>query len=622
MKKIFLACLLLALFGTLSPTLARADDSTPTPPPDPVTITLDVETSSATLFDKTITVSPCPVSPGSATSTVNGFCALEQSGLTNVWTWYGDDAFLDSTGGVANNDATSAYWTWFSNLALGPVALNKHELSSDETLLITIGAMPLKLDVSNASPQMNATTTITVSQFSFDADFNAVWSPGVGSTVHIGPYTFTPDAGGVVSFVATTTDAFDVYATENSFLSSAHTTLQATPDPSLTPPQASGGGGGSGGGGSAVAPPSGDPATALTFLIQKQQSDGSFGGSLESDWAAIALSSAKGTDASLNALLPYITNSNQPSSITDYERRAMALEAANINPYSSTYHPIEKIISAFDGNQIGDPSLLNDDIFALLPLTHAGYGTDDTLIQKEVRLILSEQNTDGSWGGIDLTSAAVQALVPLSNIDGVSQSLAKAKTYLKSQEDSDGCLGNVYSTSWAIQAIVALGDSPLSWTVWGGSTPVSCLALFQLSDGGFGLITATDASRVWATAYAIPALEGKTWNDILQTFPKQTSTTTEESGGVATSSMSSVTTTLANTSLAVATSTTPITPKIKYTVKSEVAIKKMAVAAHPPLPSENTDQLASVAAASPATLSTVENYTLSLVSKIMSFFHL
>ncbi|TAK58567.1 hypothetical protein EPO14_01855 [Patescibacteria group bacterium] len=512
MKKILLTLSLLLILVP-SPLLA---DEPEIPTPDPVSIVLQVETASGTLFNGTLTVSPCPISLGSNTQTVNGFCALEQSGLTNVWTWYGDDAFLDSTNGITNDPSLGNYWTWFANLELGPVALNKHQLAANEKLLLSIGTFPLKITTSNTSPEINAPTTITVSKFSFDSNFNPVWLPASESTVHIGPYTISPNAEGMATFTATTTDPLDIYATETGFLPTEHITLTAVTGPSAPSSSA---GGGSGGGGS-VLPSQGEVDTALAFLLRHQRNDGSFGSAMHNDWVALALSSTDKAQASLNALLPHLLQQKELTYVTDYERRAMVLEALGIDPYAHS-DAIQKIISEFDGVQIGNPNLVNDDIFSLFPLMHAGYTKEDEVIAKEVTFILSNQDQNGSWGSVDLTSAAIQALVPLSDVEGVSLAIARARDYLVSHQDTNGCFGNSYSTSWALQAISALGESPLKWTVWGGSTTLSCMALLQASDGGFGPMEATIESRIWATAYAVPALQGKSWNTILQTFPRQ-----------------------------------------------------------------------------------------------------
>ena len=68
--------------------------------------------------------------------------------------------------------------------------------------------------------------------------------------------------------------------------------------------------------------------------------------------------------------------SDSSVSVTDYERHAMALMTLGINPYNGTsVNYIQKIVDSFDGNQIGDPSLINDDVFAIFPLVKSGYSS-------------------------------------------------------------------------------------------------------------------------------------------------------------------------------------------------------------------------------------------------------
>lgn len=607
MKKILLT---LSLLLTLVPSPLLADEPEISTP-DPVSIVLQVETTNGTLFSGSLTVSPCPVSPESSTNTVNGFCALEQVGLTNVWTWYGDDAFLDSTNGISNDSSLGNYWTWFANLELGPVALNKHQLVASEKLLLSIGTFPLKITTSNTSPEINTPTTITVSKFSFDSNFNPVWLPASESTIHIGSYTTSPNTEGVATVTATTTDPLDIYATETGFLPTEHITLTAVTIP--VPPSSAGGGSGGG----SVLPPKGDADTALAFLLQHQQSDGSFGSAIHNDWVALALSSTDKAQGSLNALLPHLLRHNELTQVTDYERRAMALEALGIDPYAHS-DTIQKIISGFDGVQIGDPNLVNDDIFSLFPLMHAGYTKEDEVIAKEVTFILSNQDQNGSWGSVDLTSAAIQALLPLSDVEGLSLAIARARDYLVSQQDTNGCFGNSYSTSWALQAISALGESPLKWTTWGGSMPLSCMALLQAPDGGFGPMEATIESRIWATAYAIPALQGKSWNTILKKFPKQNiplKRVTQASEESTQATNTPLNTTVVS-GVVLGTSTVEKIP-------TPPAINKNQPAEMPPaVPLAHTDQIVPTPSNSSTLLNTMRDYLLLMIRGAISLVHL
>ena len=263
-----------------------------------------------------------------------------------------------------------------------------------------------------------------------------------------------------------------------------------------------------------------DVSKAVEFLMSQQSQNGSFGEDLYTDWAAIGL--AKAPDANVSALKTYIsTHKLRGNLLTDYERRAMALEALGINPYTGTdTNYIEEILDEFDGEQFGDDSLYNDDIFAIIPLLNAGYGEDDEEIQKTVIFILSKQNENGSWDGVDITAAAISALSSLTDLDGVSEAIEKARAYLRDAQGGDGGFGSSFSTSWVLQAIAALGESGSSW-VKSNKNPQDYLFEFQASDGGVEQETVNTSTRIWATSYAIPAALELSWDDILRNFPRQ-----------------------------------------------------------------------------------------------------
>lgn len=266
---------------------------------------------------------------------------------------------------------------------------------------------------------------------------------------------------------------------------------------------------------------------AIDYLISKQNSNGSFGADLYTDWSAIALSSISENSNSRNIVKSYLrTDKISGSILTDFERRAMALMSLEINPYSgSDTNYISKIIEYFDGSQFGENDLVNDDIFALFPLLNAGYDSNDEEIKKATSFIISKQNSNGSWESLDLTAAAIQALVLVRDLPQVNSSISKARSYLKSQQRVDGGFGNVFVTSWAVQAIVAMGEDPSSW-LKSGNDPYSYLSSQQNDDGSLQSEGDTN-SKLWATAYLIPAYYEKTWDDLLSNFSKKEDSSNE-----------------------------------------------------------------------------------------------
>lgn len=278
-----------------------------------------------------------------------------------------------------------------------------------------------------------------------------------------------------------------------------------------------------------------DVAKAVAFLVAEQQEDGSMPTWLLSDWTAFALASY-GPSGARDKLRDYLKQSTPGmTNVTDYERHAMALLSLGINPYvGAGADYITPIVAAFDGAQVGDPVLVNDDIFAVFPLLHAGY-LRDPMLESIKGVIVRAQKADGSWeGSVDLTAAAVQALALFDRTLDVERAIDRAEGYLASQQKEDGGFGNSFSTAWAMQAISAMGDSHTTWTKALYHTPRYYLSELQQKDGGVEPADAGQNARLWATAYAVPGVLGKTWDSILASFPKPppptppTATTTPE----------------------------------------------------------------------------------------------
>jgi len=515
--------------------------------PLPVSITYEVYTADATLFSGPLSVAACPEAPGSAVSTVNGFCAFAAAGLAVDAPWNAAYRahFVNGIGGVGSD--TVNYWSWFLNGDSAQVGIDGYLLAPNDHILWTIGRQPLKVSISTTSPAVGATTTVHVLGFDTNAyDF----VPMAGASL-VGA-TGTTDASGNVDILATSTNSFIVSISASGFITSASITVTPTAAPaSPAPVSTPSSGGGGGGSGSYIIHSQLSTPQALAYLTEKQNTDGSFGSALLSDWAAVAYASAD-VSAAKTSLRNYMLSAVPDlSSATDYERHAMALEALSIDPYSgANKNYIAPIVSAFDGAQIGDAALDNDDIFALFPLLHAGYTPDDVIIRATTAFIVSRQLPNGSWDGtVDLTAAAVQALASVPSLPGVPSALVNARVYLHAQQKNDGGFGNSFSTSWALQAVAALGESPSNWAP-SGYTPLDYLAGLQQQDGGIDAVLASADMRVWATAYAIPASLGKTWDSLLASFPKPSS-----GGAAGGSSNSSLLSAIATSTLSVATST-------------------------------------------------------------------
>ena len=484
-------------------------------------IILEVHTATTTLYSGALDVPACKPRTDDEAK-ITAYCALEAAGIPATWSWWGDSAFLNTAGGIGNGSGSDNYWLWFSDNEPGYVGLNEHELVSGEKLVITIDRTPLRLSVATTTPTISEPMQVTVE--GFDAMAFA-FTPLAGASL-AGVTASTTDVAGHTYVTATTTTPLSVYAYKEGFLSSDGVLLTpvATSTGSTNP-------GGQPGGGTGDPEESAfDTAAAFAYLASLEE-DGFVINELVTDWSAIAFAVSGAPRSTRSAIASHLqSESFDLETPSDYIRHAMAMLALGLNPYTDGPEDVvTPIVESFDGTQLGERAYINDDIFALFPLLEAGYTKDDQLIKDIVAFLVDEQSANGSWeNGIDLTAAAVQALRPVSSLPGVAGALDEAEEFLRDSQDNDGGFGDVFATAWAAQAIEALGDSAGSWAK-GEHTPLTYLAALQQENGGLTTPANTTANSAWATAYAIPAVEGATWYDLMDSVSKPARTGTPTS---------------------------------------------------------------------------------------------
>lgn len=401
-------------------------------------------------------------------------------------------------------------------------------LSGGETVGIYFGTSH-RLVLSADTVAAGGSITATAEEYDYEDN---TWNPLTGVSVGVtlpnpeDPWnptvvgTYPVDDSGIANITVTEANTYTVGIAEDFYFPSYTLTVSAAP--------AETGGNGGSSGGSEPASDTLDVDSAIAYLTSVQGADGSFGGSpLYTDWVAIAFAAAGRSNGST---LSYLEANNELSSLlTDNERRAMALLALGKNPYSfSGVNYIEAITDEFDGAQFGDTDLVNDDIFALIPLHASGYDRGDEEISKSVAFIISKQKENGSWeNSVDVTAAAIQALELFKSLAGVEDALDLAEEYLKNAQDSLGGWSNISSTSWALQAEAALNAS---WTK-NGKSGLDYLAGKQETDGAVSPSTDTLANRIWMTSYAIPAGLGKPWSEIMRSVSKPETEESNSSNG-------------------------------------------------------------------------------------------
>jgi len=265
-------------------------------------------------------------------------------------------------------------------------------------------------------------------------------------------------------------------------------------------------------------------ADALDYLRGQQGSDGSIGDFATSAWAVMAIAAA-GEDpnswqvSSNPTIVDYLaTNADSASSANDYSRMILAIAAASEDPTNFGGRNFLSLLEAtYDGSQIGDSSLLNDDFWGVMALVAAGEDPASAIIQDSVSFILTNQNGDGGWSwgvgqasDVDDTAAASMALIAAGQSVG-----ADALAYIKSNQVDNGGFESWGSTnsatdSWGIDSIAAAGEDPTSagWQSGLGNDPVDDLLSFQNADGSFNWTQATPSNMALMTSYAITALLG------------------------------------------------------------------------------------------------------------------
>lgn len=507
--------------------------------PLPPQVTLAIRDSSTLIGPFTVTLPdanapPVLISPTAATTTyavpARSVLALLESAdtatssfdITDLQYFGSFNSFLVNCISVPAASATPDCfnWTYAVNGSFPFFGMDGYILQNGDTAYIFFGS---QLQVATDKAAVSTGEPFTVTAQKYDPPSGS-YVPANGEIVGAVQFnsnftatefaTSTTDTNGRATLSLVSAGAYSVGIASSGYFPNTPVTVSA-PQPVVSS--------GGGGGGISATHYVVDIDKATQFLSARQKPDGSFGSSLYTDWAAIALAAGP-SNLSKDKVAAYLKSApNTGARVTDYERRAIALMSLGINPYSGTdTNYIQKITDNFDGTQIGEPSLVNDDIFAIFPLTKSGYSESDPIIQKVIAFILSKQRADGSWeGNVDMTAAAIQSLALFPSAPYVSPAQTKARDYLLRNQQNNGGFGGdgSFSTSWAIQAIAALSE-PLSNWQKNNSTPGDYLYSFQQGDGGIEPLSVDENTRVWATAYAIPAALGKTWAVILSSFPR------------------------------------------------------------------------------------------------------
>lgn len=245
-------------------------------------------------------------------------------------------------------------------------------------------------------------------------------------------------------------------------------------------------------------------------------------GSIGSDWGMTALAAAdiNAADVSTSLADPsaqdfYLDEwqtTGPGGGGTDAERGILSGVAGGIQPSrlsastadTTTSNLVARIAELFDGTQIGEPGLLNDDIFGVLALHQAG--APQPILRKIVDYLRTKQLPDGGWtwnsspgapADTDMTGSVLAAFCA-AGVTPSDPDLSKALTLLHTLQDpatggfiappeSFGIGVNTDTTSWVTSGLIQCGINPQGpeWTTAQGKTPLDYLVSLQRPDGHF-----------------------------------------------------------------------------------------------------------------------------------------
>lgn len=265
---------------------------------------------------------------------------------------------------------------------------------------------------------------------------------------------------------------------------------------------------------------------ALLFVGRSQASVppavGSYLSSVKNnEWATIGQAVLGNTPSDISFLKTLSGNT-----ANDYSKAILALTALGKDPrFFGSENLVDGLRQKFNNGQIGDLTLLSDDMFGIIALRASGVPSDDTIISQDAAYIKSKQLADGSWdfsassshGSSDLTAMGIMALVA-AGVPTNDSAIKNAIDYLQKSQNNDGGwpiqpsgLSNSESTAWVLSAIYALGDNPLFWTP-NNNSPIDYLNARLNADGYFLFdekSTSKDIRTPITTSYVAIALSGK-----------------------------------------------------------------------------------------------------------------
>lgn len=278
-------------------------------------------------------------------------------------------------------------------------------------------------------------------------------------------------------------------------------------------------------------------ATRGALWFQAEQAES---GALPSDWGLTALAAAgiSAADVRIAPVAPSAqdyyfeewTAAGPGGAVTDAARTVLAgtaggIQTSRLETETPNGNEVAALVAAFNGTEIGGGGLINDDVFGVLALDHAGAPRE--LLDAMAEFLRSDaaRTPDGGWaffagadqGDTDMTGAAIAALCAAGDSRGdplIDDALGLLE---QRQDEATGGFAappffpvNTDSTAWVASGLIRCGIDPQSprFTTATGKTPLDFLVAQQLPSGAFKWLPGDSSANLFATIDAVRPLAG------------------------------------------------------------------------------------------------------------------
>lgn len=485
---------------------------------------LRIETADKTIYDGTVYTNGCTVTDSEGGEHVyamaTALCALDMASQLGEFDYVVQDSsfglYISAIDGV---EATTDYWSFFTNYEYATIGAADYELKQDDAIIFSYGGYPnspLKLRVRKKQTVPGQEVLARVKET--DSVTGAL-NPVAGVTVMFGETSVVTDADGYASAVINEdgTDV-EVYALQDGSTRSNKSIIRTAKKNKTQKP---------------ISEKKRQLMAnrATSYLLKQVDETGLVGGSQSTtEWTAMALGSVNRKSKNIRqAVLSY--EPTVEDGTAELARHILALEALGIDSRNAnSINYVSRLKQTESNDQFGSELYVNDDIFAGLALLAADEPYSSNAVATALRASKAGINDDGGVSYIvaavksdlDTTGYFIQLLSAVQGMEketGVKTNTARRNSYvfLKKQQNLDGgwdyqrsktdrVESNASTTAVVLQGIQSVNQKP-DHELRNKRSGFNVLNSLQRKSGGFMYNESADQSiEELNTAYAVTAL--------------------------------------------------------------------------------------------------------------------